>query len=79
MNFHPSEDQAIIAEAFSRFLDEHSSMARVFVNGDPRSMEDQRRILESAVDLYRPCFTPDVNPPGSAKRHLVVLRKVIGA
>jgi 3-oxochol-4-en-24-oyl-CoA dehydrogenase len=29
MNFQPSEDQAIITEAFSRFLDEHSSMARV--------------------------------------------------
>ncbi len=29
MNFEPSEDQAMITEAFSRFLDEHSSMARV--------------------------------------------------
>jgi 3-oxochol-4-en-24-oyl-CoA dehydrogenase len=29
MNFEPSEDQAMIAEAFSRFLDEHSSIARV--------------------------------------------------
>jgi alkylation response protein AidB-like acyl-CoA dehydrogenase len=29
MNFEPSEDQTMIAEAFARFLDEHSSMARV--------------------------------------------------
>ena len=29
MNFEPSEDQAMITEAFSRFFDEHSSMARV--------------------------------------------------
>jgi len=29
MNFQPSEDQAIITEAFSRFLEEHSSMSRV--------------------------------------------------
>ncbi|PXA82871.1 acyl-CoA dehydrogenase [Nostoc sp. 3335mG] len=29
MNFEPSEDQAMIAETFARFLDAHSSMARV--------------------------------------------------
>lgn len=29
MNFEPTGDQAMIAEAFSRFFDEHSSMARV--------------------------------------------------
>lgn len=29
MNFEPSDDQAMIAETFARFLDEHSSMARV--------------------------------------------------
>ena len=29
MNFEPSDDQTMIAETFSRFLDEHSSMARV--------------------------------------------------
>jgi len=29
MNFEPSDDQAMIAETFARFLDEHSSMVRV--------------------------------------------------
>ena len=29
MNFEPSDDQAMIAGTFARFLDEHSSMARV--------------------------------------------------
>jgi alkylation response protein AidB-like acyl-CoA dehydrogenase len=29
MNFQPSEAQTLIAESFARFLDEHSSMARV--------------------------------------------------
>ena len=29
MNFEPTADQAMIAETFARFLDEHSSMARV--------------------------------------------------